>query len=212
MKKVTIIIALLIAVFTLQAQQDAYIQAMQEALTEMGNCQDAESYVKTAALFERISTAAPDQLYPAYYASLSYIQAGFNSKEGSKIDAYLDKAQEHLTQLTSTHVDEVEVTVLQAFAYLARIQVDPMSRGMEFSSKASGTLTKALKQNPTNPRAMYLKAMNIMNIPDFMGGGKEQACPLFQEAKDAFEEYEAPSPFSPSWGKETTDKVAASCK
>jgi hypothetical protein len=73
-------------------------------------------------------------------------------------------------------------------------------------------LEKALKQNATNPRAMYLKAMNVMNIPDFMGGGKEQACPLFQEAKEAFESYEAPSPFSPSWGKETTEKLVESCK
>jgi len=212
MKKVTLIIALFLAIFTLQAQQDAYIQAMQEALTEMGSCQNAEGYAKTAALFERISTVAPDQWHPAYYASLSYIQAGFNSKEGTVIDAYLDKAQEHLDKLSATHPNEAELTVLQAFTYLARIQVDPMSRGMEFSPKAAGTLEKALKQNPTNPRAMYLKAMNVMNIPDFMGGGKEQACPLFQEAKEAFGEYESPSPFSPSWGKETTEKLAASCK
>jgi hypothetical protein len=145
MKKASLIIALLLFVFALQAQKNTFDKAMKNALAEMSICESAKDFAKAAAGFEKIAISHPEEWLPAYYVSLNYIEAANKAEESGDTDAFLDKAQEQLDKMKTEHPEEAELTVLQAFTYLARIQVDPMSRGRDFLHEGFYVAGKSLK-------------------------------------------------------------------
>ena len=93
--------------------------------------------------FERISNVEKKEWLPFYYAAQATIFMAFQEQDKTKIDAYLDQAQKYIDKATELKKDESELLVLQGMLYQARISVDMMGRGMQFSMKASECLEKA---------------------------------------------------------------------
>ncbi|UCG27932.1 MAG: hypothetical protein JSV24_00835, partial [Bacteroidales bacterium] len=190
------------ALYSFCVNQD-YNETMFSAIDDLMKSSTTEEYLQCANRFERIAAAEKEMWLPCYYAAFAYIQLSFMEEDLSKKELILDKAQQLLDKAFAIDPDESELHVLQAFLYPSRIMVDPVGRGMEYMNKIDESLRHAIELNPDNPRIYFLQAMNTLNLPPSMGGGAENARPLFELAAEKFDAFQPEINISPDWGKET---------
>ena len=211
--KNTIIFLLLLLGFVYAQNNAMYMQAMGEAMTAMGKAQSLDELKSSANQFGRIADVETQNWIPGYYAVLNQTRAAFSmGEEDGDLDVALDEAQTRLDGLLKIFPNESELWSLQGMVYQARIQKNPMVRGMTYSGKANKAFEKAKILNEDNPRAWLLHAQNIMHTPGFFGGGMDNACPLFSTALEKFNSFQQDTPFYPSWGKGTAEKYAGKCE
>lgn len=203
--KTTITIFLTVLLFLAQGQESQYQQAMQKAIETLNKSVTPDEYIPLANTFERISTAEPGEWLPFYYAAYAYVVTSFEIESASQKDQYLDKAQQFLNKAFEITPQESELFALQAFLYPGKIMVDPMTRGPEYMGKIYEALDKATQLNPDNPRPYFLRAITTLNMPPEFGGGPAMAKPIFETAKEKFENFEPASPIHPNWGKEINE-------
>jgi hypothetical protein len=91
------------------------------------------------------------------------------------------------------------------------LSADPQGRGAEYSIKANETFDWAIRLNPENPRAYYMKGITVLNTPEFFGGGKTPAKPILTLAIAKFEKPLSSEVFFPNWGKEDCLKQLERC-
>lgn len=191
--------------FLAKGQESQYQQAMQKAIETLNKSAAPDDYISAANTFERISTAEPGEWLPLYYAAYACIIPSFEIADANQKDQYLDKAQQFLDNAFKIAPEESELFALQAFLYPGKIMVDPMTRGPEYMGKIYEALDKATQLNPENPRPYFLRAVTTLNMPAEFGGGAAMAKPLFETAKEKFENFEPASPLHPNWGKEQNE-------
>lgn len=196
-----LIIFLFVAV-KVAAQTDQFTKVMTENIEKMKQAGDVSSFKQVANQFERIANVEKGEWLPSYYTAYCYIVMGFLDQDKSKMDQYLDKAQTFIDKATEISDPESELMVLQGLLYQARIQVDPMGRGMEYSQKANVVFEKAKAINPDNPRIYLLIGQSIYHTPEQYGGGPEKAQPYIDRAREKFDEYQPDSSLAPDWGRE----------
>ena len=206
----SIFVIFLLFTGTINAQSPQYEPAMKENLEKLAKWSEAPQSL--AATFERIAQAEQSQWLPYYYAAYATIIQSFSQKEADIKDKTLDHAQSMLDQAFILHPDSSECLVMQGFLYIAKLQADPMARGAEYSMKANEAFDTAMKLNPGNPRAYYMKGTTVMNTPDFFGGGKIPAKPILTQAATKFETFKPVTALSPDWGKEDCQKQLAACQ
>jgi hypothetical protein len=182
--------------------QPNYNQAMSETIQKMGSSAGVEDFQNCANAFERIASVESKEWLPLYYAAHCYIIMNFQEPDNAKKDQLLDKAQVFLDKAFKIEPNESELYALQALLYPARMNIDPMTRGMQYIGLLNQSNEKAIQLNPENPRPYYLKAIIILNMPEGMGGGKATAKPLFETAKTKFDNFKPNTLLSPNWGKE----------
>lgn len=82
-----------------------------------------------------------------------------------------------------------------------KIGFSPMS-GMTLSPRAMQLFNEAAAQRPASPRILLLKAIHVLNMPAFVGGGAKAALPLMERAVQlAAQEASATDPWTPTWGR-----------
>ncbi|MBL7103786.1 MAG: hypothetical protein ISS18_05600 [Bacteroidales bacterium] len=209
--KTTIISLFLImaTVFVYSQTEQDYMMIMVKQKKAFKMAQTEKDFQDLANSFERIANTETDKWHPLYYAAFCYINLSFVSEGSDKKDSYLDKAQTFIDKAIEIYPEESELFVLQGLLYQGRIQIDPETRGRNYSMKAGEALNQAKKFNPDNPRAYYLLGMNVLHIPEAFGGGIKAACPLF---KTAMEKYRTTVPdhvLSPTWGGEQNQQQYA---
>lgn len=206
----TMISFLLVLIFTVaNAAENKYFEAMSKAVENQKSASTIESFLESANTFERISQMEKTEWLPLYYAAHCYIIVSFMEQEVTKKDAILDKAQLFLDKAFQLAPEESELFALQAFLYPSRITVDPMGRGMEYMGKMNQALDDAIRLNPENPRSYYLRAVTILNMPESFGGGTTAALPIFEVARQKFENFKPKSSIAPNWGKEQNEQEMA---
>lgn len=212
MKTLIVTIAFFMAPFITRAtDNERFMQAMGQTLTELGQAKDAAALQEVANKFERIANSETAEWLPNYYAGLCYNLMALKQKEGVEIDKYLDKSNTFIEKLSKQNVslpDEVEV--LKAQIYMLRISVDGPARFMKYGSAFEGAIAKAKEINPENPRAYALKAQMVYYTPVQFGGGPEKACPEVQEAITKFTNFKSTSSIAPAWGGEQMKSIV--CK
>lgn len=199
-KSVFILVLLLLSGITFA--NEAYQNAMKQAIDKLFHSQTIHEYVDVANQFERISTMEKKEWLPLYYVSFSYIMISFKETDNTRRDQYLDQAQKYLDQAMNIEPNESELFMLQGFLYPSRINIDPINRGMTYMGKMNAALDKALELNSDNPRVYYLRATMTANMPEAFGGGAAKALPLYQKAAEKFELFKPKSEIHPNWGKE----------
>jgi hypothetical protein len=195
---------------TINAQSPQYFKAMKENLQNYSRAKTPDSLQAVEAQFERIAQAEKDKWIPYYYAAQILVIESFSTKPELK-DHILDQAQTMLDAAFNAKADSSECMVIQGFIYVGRIQADPMNRGAEFSQKANNTFDLAIKLNPENPRAYYMKGITVLNTPEFFGGGKINAKPILTQAIAKYSTFSSSYPFFPNWGKEDCKKQLERC-
>lgn len=192
------------------AQQTDFENAMRETLAMYDSAKTATDLQVAASRFERIAITESTRWEPLYYHAFAYINLSFSEKDGDKKDALLDIAQKSIDKALENRGDKSELYALQGFLYQGRIQVSAM-RGMTYSQKAAEMLERAVKENPENPRALFLLGQNIYNTPAMFGGGKQKALPKFQEAKMLFDSENGNTGILPKWGAVSNQRMIESC-
>ncbi|KYG81001.1 hypothetical protein EV198_2880 [Roseivirga ehrenbergii] len=212
MKKLTILLALFITSFTLNAQnQEAYMNAMVKGLQSMGAERNLENLQASAGQFERITSNASEQWHPQYYAALSYINASLLAEGVKAKDQLLDKAKPFVEKAKELAPNNSEVVALEGFYFMAQLAADPNSRGQSLSGLATQTFGYAMKLNPENPRAMALMAQMQFGTAQFFGSSTAGACGLAQKSIPLFNAEEKGKSFEPTWGIEVAEQLMASC-
>lgn len=186
-----------------------YQQGMQKAFKLW---QEDKSW-DAANMFERIATAEPENWLPPYYVAQINVINSFSEKDGAKLKAQLDKAQDFINQATALSKDNAELVVLQAQWYTAWIVFDGQQYGMTYSAKASELYNKASTLAPNNPRIILSKAEWDMGGAKYFGQSVEPYCKDLQRAIDLFATFKPAGEFYPTYGEDRAKLLMAeSCK
>ena len=216
MKKIITTIAILFVTLSIfsQSNKAKYFQKMGQTLGEYASCNSIEDYNKLSNKFIQISNVEKQEWLPLYYAAHCKIIMSFMEHEDKiKKDAYLDVAEKMINQMLEIDSANPEIFTLQAFMYTARLVVDPMTRGQEYSMKATATAQKALAFNKTNPRALYIILSNKIGFAKFFGKEIVEECKEANELFSKWDEYNASeNPLAPKWGKTQVEEIVNECK
>jgi hypothetical protein len=193
----------------LAAGEDKYLQAMQEALSQLHAAASPQEMQAVASRFEMIGRTASKEWLPDYYAAYCYARLSYMVDKESERDRYVEQAE----KLLAKHQEQQdELYLMRAFVAQANLAVNGAARWMKQGGIFNENLGMAEKLNPNNPRVHYLRGSNLFHTPAMFGGGKKAALPHLQKAKELFEKEQPASPIAPSWGKVINLELLKQCQ
>lgn len=204
---------LCIALFTftmgLSAQSNpVYEQAMEKALAKVDSASSVKDLAAARNQLERISLMYADEWLPPYYMAYADILSVYM---GQKSEKALENAKTNLDKLSSyAKVDKSELNTLLGYYYMALIMLNPATNGQKYFNNVNSSFSKALEQNPDNPRAVYLSAFFEQNLPEGLRSGKD-FCAEMSKAKKLYAK-EQKSVDKPYWGEYFLNTLLEKCK
>jgi len=210
MKKIIFALAMMLLSSSGWAASEQYTNAMKGLLQKMGDAKSPEAYQAAANGFERIANNEKSEWLPAYYASFCYIMQAMSIQDKDKVDGIVDHA-ETLLETASTIQSNDEILCLQSLCKSARINVNPMARGMKYGPQAAELIAKAKTMNPNNPRVYYLEGQSKFYTPEAFGGGKDKAKVLFEKAVETYAAFKPSNELMPVWGAEQAKEMLEAC-
>lgn len=209
MKTFILAITLLALTFiSAHAQSSKYLPAMQHNLELLDSAKNTDDLAAVSQAFERIGDAEKTQWLPYYYAALAQIRIGFNDQKADR-DAIGTKANDLIAKGEAIEKN-AEFCTLRNMAATVQLLVNPMERFKIYGLKAHTALQEGYKLDPNNPRLYFLDGAGIFGKPEFIGGGKVKAKPLFEKAEVLFKTQKT-APLYPSWGLKETEKYLEKC-
>jgi tetratricopeptide (TPR) repeat protein len=212
MKKIAIIILSLIISPEIFGQNEQYLAIMKETIAMMDTAKSTKSLLQAANQFERVGNTMQNQWLPFYYSAYCYVRISHLEKSDKIKDMNADKAEELNIKADKLSPDNTEIWVMKGFILQAKMNIDPMIRGLKYNKECLEMFEKAKKLDPENPRSYLWQGVDLYNTPAFMGGGKDKALPLLETAIKKFETYHLKSEIHPDWGKEYGEKILIKCK
>jgi len=212
MKKIVTLCICLSLFIGLFSQDEQYIALMKESIDIMDKASNIYQLQQAANQFERIGEAMQNRWLPYYYSAYSYVQISHIETSDKRRDLYIDKAVELNDKAETYSSENSEIYVMKGFILQARMDVDPMVRGLKYNKKCLKMFEKAKELDPENPRSYLWHGVNLFNTPSFMGGGKDKARPLLENACEKFHNYHLPSPIDPNWGEKYAEEILNKCK
>ncbi len=175
---------------------------MKETISLIDTTTTISSLREAVNRFERIGNAMPDQWLPYYYCAYCCARISHMEKTDKKRDLYVDQAEYYINMADKIDPENSEICVMQGFILQARMDIDPMVRGMKYNNKCLEMFEKAREIDPENPRSYLWYGVNLFNTPSFFGGGKEKALPLLEKSLEKFNSFVPESLIHPDWGRE----------
>lgn len=213
MKKVVLLLTAVFFVFTSMADGPEFQQAMGKTLAGYADCKTIEDFQGLANKFKRIANAEKAEWLPLYYHAHCYIIISFmEQSDMAKKDEYLDVAEISMNKMIGMVPDESEIYALQAFMLTARLVVDPMTRGQEYSILSRQATGTSLDLNPGNPRAKYLNLSNEIGMAQFFGSDVSEYYVQAKKLLENWDDFKPVSPIHPNWGKDQVEEIVNSCK
>jgi hypothetical protein len=211
----TTIFTLIISLIALTgfSQKAEYYQAMGESLGQYANCKTPDDFQALGNRFALIAGNEKEEWLPLYYHAHCYIIMSFmEPSDAEKKDSYLDVAEKSMKQLETMAPGEAEVFALQAMLYTARLVVNPMERGQQYSMLTAQSLGRASALDPSNPRAKLLKIQNDMGSARFFGKDPKEYCSQANDLLTGWDSFVPKSQLHPVWGKDQAEELVKSCK
>jgi len=212
MKRIILSLAVVLVSLVSMAQKPEYLQAMGESLAQYTNCKSVEDFQALGNKFQMIAEAEKGEWLPLYYHANCYIIISFMEQDATKKDSYLDVAEKSINPMLELVPEESEAYVLKAFYLIARLVVNPMERGQEYSGLSGQATAKALELDPTNPRAQLMKLQMDMGSAPYMGLDPKSFCPKAKEILANWDNFKPKSPLHPNWGKDQAEGVVKGCE
>jgi hypothetical protein len=207
----SILFALIFVSQSLFAQDDAYVNAMKSALAEMETAESPDAMLAAANTFQRISQKAEDEYLPHYYAALNILNANWAIQNPKERDEMIDRAMVEVKKAAEIAPGNDEVEVLNGYALMAKMTVDPANRGQSYSPRIYQSNGKALSINPQNPRALIMMAQMEQGTAQFMGTETTKACEMARQGYEILKNTKNEDPLLPSWGEGSAQHVLSSC-
>ncbi|GHV40189.1 hypothetical protein FACS1894179_06290 [Bacteroidia bacterium] len=207
--KLYLCIAVVTLSLGLSAQSNpVYKQAVEKGLATIDSAKSVKDLSSARNQFERISMMYTDEWLPPYY--MAYVDI-LSVYMGQKNEKALENAKTNLDKLSSyAKADKSELNTLLGYYYMALIMLDPATNGQKYFNNVNISFSKALEQNPDNPRAVYLSAFFEQNLPEGLRSGKD-FCAEMNRAKDLYAK-EQKSVDKPYWGEYFLNMISEKCK
>ncbi len=214
MKKTIVTLIGILCASLMFANNGQFEKAMAKNVPAMFQASDAGSLQSSINNLVRIGDAEGDRWEPYYYAAFGYIKMIAFVESGEEKDGYLDQALAIIEKGEAVKPSDSELEALRGYVHMMRVNVDPATRGMQYSGMAIGSFNKAIALDKNNARAHFLLGRMQFGMAQFMGGGNEDACKSFATAKEIFDSTEKDArSFAPSWGAESNEEIIAqACK
>lgn len=196
---------------TVQAQNGNLNKSLERNLKRLEKAAQPSELLQVAEQFSELSADHPEAWLPAYYSIHATTLACFELGDPKRQDALLDEAQPKLEALLDKHPENAEIHVLHAMWCTAKLVVDPMKRGQQYSMRAMSAAGKAQALDPANPRAKYMVLANRIGEAQFFGKDISAYCAEAEAAVEAFDNYPVASSVHPTWGKELLSDQAEAC-
>ncbi len=213
MKKHILTLAITLISFSHSFGQDEeYTEAMKGQLKQMASIESDANAQSVKNGFLRIAQANRTEWLPMYYAALVQTEAGLRFDVDK--DVYFEEAKQYLSILKKAGASNSEITTLEGYIQMGIVAVDPDSRGASMSGQVMELFGKAIGQDRTNPRAVYLMALMEDGMAKFFGQGSEKACGMAKMSVELFEKESSKideSSILPSWGKKNAGAFYAKC-
>jgi hypothetical protein len=194
------------------AADDKYTETMQKNITIVYTATAPAELQNAVNTLERIGAAEKSKWEPFYYASFGYVMMANKEKDGTKKDTYLDQASAALAKAQALRPNDSEIVAMEGFIQMIRINVDPATRGQQYSGLATQNFRKAISLNPDNPRALALLAQMQFGTAAFFGSSITEACTTNTQALEKFETTKPTDPLAPRWGKGMAESMKEKCK
>jgi pectin methylesterase-like acyl-CoA thioesterase len=211
MKKLIVLTTFLVAAFIVGAQTK-FETAMLANIDSMNQSFGSGTTAAAIQQFERIASAEPSHWEPMYYTAYAYCILSFKQQNPALKETLCKLAQTALDAALKIAPHESEIYVIQGFIYNGQLMVNPQTLGMTLMPKIHAAYDAAIRMNPENPRAYYMKGLMVMNTPAFAGGGKDKALPLFTQAQALYTSFKPLKSYSPNWGKTETASKLIDCQ
>jgi hypothetical protein len=192
-----------------------YVAAMQKNMAAMDSgFSKPAAFLAISNNFERIASAEKNQWLPFYYAALCQVNYAFAQMQGnmSAVDGIADKASALIAKADSLQPNNSEISCIKSMIATCHMIVDPMTRWQQYGEEIESHNAAAMKQDPSNPRPLYLKGENLKGTPEQFGGGCATAKPLLQKAQELFAAFKPASALHPTWGKQRVELLLNDCK
>jgi len=211
MKLIYFILFLLIP-FSGQAGNDEYRRNMLRAKAMIDTATMEQTLIVAANYFERIAAMNPGEWLPCYYAAYCYARVSHLHEATGKRDTWVDKAQLQIDKAFSSVPENPEVLVMKGFVLQARMDINPMARGLKYYAETMACFDRAIKLCPENPRGYLWKGINLFNTPAMFGGGRDKGCKLIKIAIEKFKAFNPRDSLMPDWGYEYALEMIEKCK
>lgn len=197
---------LFFAVFAFTTAQSPYENAMNSAMEKWETAKTPEELTAVANQFERIAAKDTDKWEPLYYSILAKTVYSFGLP---KEEAFrqLEKIEMDYTTLTQL-IDNDETKVLKGLFLTVKLVHDPMVYGPTVPQEIMALYQAALKENPSNPRAMSNLAHFNMEGAAYWGQDAKKYCPDLSKAIEIYKT-EKKDGYKPVWGLSQAEKTFA---
>lgn len=210
--RITISLALIIAVSSVWAQDSKYFSEMGKQIQTLYAAKTADEYQAVINTFNRIASAEKTKWEPYYYSAFGNVMMANTETDKGKKDALLDIALTSIEQGKAIAPKESELVTLEGFVHMTRLNIDPMSRGQQYSGLSMQSFGKALALNPDNPRALGFMAQTQFGTAQFMRTSTQEACDKAKLALEKFGTYKSDNPIAPQWGKGLVESLVTKCQ
>ncbi len=212
MKTKLFILILSLASFVSKSEDAKYMMVMERNVAMIDSATTENTFTSAKNTFERIGNANPTEWLPLYYQAFCTVMVGMKQSTPAKMDEYYDKAELIINHADSLSPDNSEIVVVQSWINSMKIGIDPMTRGQKLGMRSAMLTEKAIKLNPENPRAYFLKGSGLYYTPANYGGGKDKALPVLEMAMEKFKAEKHENAIVPKWGEKTTADLLEKCK
>jgi hypothetical protein len=213
MKKNILFVSLLLITITGFSQSKEYSNAMGEALKQYSICKTVDEFQATGNRFLLIANVEKSEWLPLYYHAHCFIIMSFmDQTDAAAKDNYLDIAEKSVAKMIEIAPKESEVYALQSLLYTARLVIDPISRGQQYSALSVQAAGMSLSFDASNPRAKLIKLRNDLGTAKFFGKDPKEFCPQATALLADWDNYKLKSPLHPRWGKNQVEEIVAGCK
>ncbi|HMF71608.1 MAG TPA: hypothetical protein VK616_09045 [Flavitalea sp.] len=207
MKKRILTIVAFFAITLVSNAQNAYQDGLKTATSSLQNAKTVKDYEKLGVQFEKLTTAPGADWLAPYYSAFCNAKIGWlYQNSGEKIEPYADKAEKQiLNALTYLDSNAQKKEISEVYAVLSmvnrsRVFINPMTYGPKNGLSAMQYYQKALKANPSNPRANWLDGWEKFYAPKMFGGDRVKAKQILESAMQQWNA-EKPENNYPHWGK-----------
>jgi len=188
-----------------------YVENMMQAKAMTDSATVEKTLITAAGFFERISGMNTGEWLPCYYAAYCYARVSHLVHNADIQDKWIDRAEVQINKAIAIDPSNAEILVMRGFVLLARMNVDPGTRGFQYSGESMSCFEKARAIDPENPRSYLWQGVNVLHTPESFGGGKDNACPLFRKSLEKFASFVQSDSLAPNWGYEYAKEMAKSC-
>lgn len=183
----------------------------EKGMTKAFSLWNANEWDEAEQMFERISSAEPNEWLPNYYIAQMNSLKSWTEKNPEILKAQLDKAQEYLNIAMGIEKNNADLWVMQAQIYTNWVAFDGRTYGMKYSNKINELYNKAYQLAPENPMVVLCRAEWNMGSAKYFGKDTQPYCKEVEKAIELFANFKPEKEFYPNWGKDHALEVFKSC-